>query len=266
MLFSATISSSVKDFTLSGIKDYKMVQVDKESKLSDELKCQFYLTRSVEKTAVLLYVMQELIDMETPEHQTIVFAATRHHVEYLHEVCRQAGLKTTYIFGMMEQSVREERLASFRKKQSKFLIVTDLAARGIDIPLLDNVIHYDFPTSMKLFIHRAGRTARAGHKGSSYCLLTNDEYAYAHDLSIYVGRKIDRNVSNPETFCVGSIPQRTVDEYSEYITKLHSRNPLAITALKESMVKSMSKYNMTKDAASSAGMAAARNRPLEVHP
>ena len=61
LLFSATISSQVKDFTLSGIKDYKIIQVDKESKLSDELKLNFFLVRSGEKAAALLYVMRELI-------------------------------------------------------------------------------------------------------------------------------------------------------------------------------------------------------------
>jgi ATP-dependent RNA helicase DDX54/DBP10 len=68
------------------------------------------------------------------------------------------------------------------------LIVTDLAARGIDIPLLENVIHYDFPTKLKLFIHRSGRTARAGQAGTSYSLISPDELAYMHDLSIFVGR------------------------------------------------------------------------------
>lgn len=102
---------------------------------------------------------------------------------------RAAGFRVTYIYGAMDQTTREERLMKFRIKKFNFLIVTDLAARGIDIPLLENVIHYDFPTSLKLFIHRSGRTARAGQKGTAYCLVTGDEVAYLHDLSIYVGRK-----------------------------------------------------------------------------
>lgn len=162
LLFSATISNSVRDFTLSGIKDYKMVQVDRESKLSDDLKCHFIQCRTIDKTGSILYIMQELIDFQNPDHQSIIFAATRHHVEFLHETCRQASLKTTFIYGAMDQSTREERLALFRQKKVNYLIVTDLAARGIDIPLLQNVIHYDFPPSLKLFIHRSGRTARAG--------------------------------------------------------------------------------------------------------
>lgn len=61
LLFSATISSDVRDFTLSGIKDYKMVQVDKESKLSDDLKCNFFIVKSFEKIAALLFIMREMI-------------------------------------------------------------------------------------------------------------------------------------------------------------------------------------------------------------
>ena len=64
LLFSATISSDVKDFTLSGIKDYKMVQVDKESKLSDDLKCNFFVVKSFEKIASLLFIMQELVELK----------------------------------------------------------------------------------------------------------------------------------------------------------------------------------------------------------
>ena len=89
----------------------------------------------------------------------------------------------------MDQQTREERLMKFRTKKIKFLIVTDLAARGIDIPLLQNVIHFDYPPNKKLFIHRSGRTARAGQKGTSYALIAGGEMAYLHDLSIFVGKK-----------------------------------------------------------------------------
>ena len=70
----------------------------------------------------------------------------------------------------------------FRHKKVNFLIVTDLAARGIDIPLLQNVIHYDFPASLKLYIHRSGRTARAGKSGKSMIYLMSNEESYAQFL------------------------------------------------------------------------------------
>ena len=78
--------------------------------------------------------------------------------------------------------------------------MTDLAARGLDVPLLANVIHFDFPTKLKMFIHRSGRTARNGEKGTAYCLVNKEEMGYMHDLSIFVGRKYDNleeNIDNP---------------------------------------------------------------------
>jgi ATP-dependent RNA helicase DDX54/DBP10 len=132
-----------------------------------------------------MYILNEHIESG---QQSIIFAATRYHVEYLHELLAKSGFQSVYIYGAMDQHTREERLVSFRKKYVNVLIVTDLAARGIDIPLLENVIHFDFPTKLKLFIHRSGRTARAGQSGTSYSLITPDELAYMHDLSIFVGR------------------------------------------------------------------------------
>ena len=85
----------------------------------------------------------------------------------------------------MDQRAREDKLIEFRRKYINFMFVTDLAARGIDIPYLENVIHFDFPTKLKLFIHRAGRTARAGRSGVSYGIVTQEELAYLHDLSIF---------------------------------------------------------------------------------
>lgn len=286
LLFSATISSQVRDFALSGIKDYRMLQVDKESKLSDDLKLHFMMVRSGEKSAALLYIMRELIEYQnTPEHpqQTIIFGATRYHVEYMYELATHAGFKCTFIYGAMDQRTREERLILFRHKKVNFLIVTDLAARGIDIPLLDNVIHYDFPPKMKLFIHRAGRTARNGQKGISYSLITKEEVPYMHDLSIYVGRKyydgasvtddgntlisIEDVLTDPIHICFGKLPQSTLDEYNLVHSSLHERFPTLLDPLQRSMILSLLKYNKNKDPASQAAVTATRNILLpRIHP
>lgn len=154
------------------------------------------------------------------------------------------------------------------------MIVTDLAARGIDIPLLQNVIHYDFPPSLKLFIHRAGRTARAGQKGTSYALITNNELAYMHDLSVFVGRKLQtfeedpnekKQTESPEYFTFGTLPQKSLDEYSETAEKLSKKN-LAIETLLKSMKNSLAKYNRTREEASKLGMQTVRDLNVGVHP
>jgi ATP-dependent RNA helicase DDX54/DBP10 len=141
------------------MKDYKMVQVDKDSKLSDNLKLHFFVVRTQEKEAALFYLLRERVKAG---EQTIIFGATRYHCEYLYEMSMRSGMKSALIYGAMDQRAREDQLYKFRKKFVSFLFVTDLAARGLDIPLLENVVHYDFPTKLKLFIHRSGRTARAG--------------------------------------------------------------------------------------------------------
>jgi ATP-dependent RNA helicase DDX54/DBP10 len=172
--------------------------------------------RSVEKDAILLYTLRNKVEKG---EQTIVFCATKYHVEYLYELAVKAGLKSTFIYGSMDQRAREEKLIDFRKKRVHFLFVTDLAARGIDIPMLENVVHYDFPTKIKMFIHRAGRTARAGKSGNCYAIITQEELAYMHDLSIFVGRDHINSISNetqltdPAVMCYGSIPQPIIDDH-----------------------------------------------------
>lgn len=99
-------------------------------------------------------------------------------------------------------------------------MTTDVAARGLDIPLLDNVINYDFPAKPKLFIHRAGRAARAGRKGSAYSLLTRDEIPYLLDLHLFLSRPLfpapnvalaqaskDAEDLDPTSSTFGSFPQ-----------------------------------------------------------
>lgn len=82
------------------------------------------------------------------------------------------GIAAAAVYGAMDQTARNISVGKFRAGKVTFLIVTDVAARGIDIPLLDNVINYDFPPKPKLFVHRAGRAARAGRSGTAYSLLT----------------------------------------------------------------------------------------------
>jgi len=72
----------------------------------------------------------------------------------------------------------------------QILVVTDVAARGIDVPLLDNVINYDFPSKPKLFVHRCGRAARAGRSGTAVSLVEPDELPFLYDLSLYLGRPV----------------------------------------------------------------------------
>lgn len=100
-------------------------------------------------------------------------------------------------------------------------------------------------------------------------MVTQEELAYAHDLSTFVGRKLrsdKESNEDPSCFSWGTLPQKKIDQYNQYAAKLIDRNPVLLNALKESMQKSMQKYNKTKDAASQSGITAAREMTVKVHP
>ena len=96
----------------------------------------------------------------------------------------------SYIYGTLDQHARKNQLYQFRVGLTNVLVVTDVAARGIDIPVLANVINFTLPASSKIFIHRVGRTARAGNKGWAYSIVNEKELPYLLDLELFLGKKI----------------------------------------------------------------------------
>ena len=94
------------------------------------------------------------------------------------------------VHGSMDQSARKIHLAKFRARRARFLVVTDIAARGVDLPMLDNVINFDFPPKPKLFIHRVGRTARQGRNGTAFSFFNREELPYVFDLHLYLSKQI----------------------------------------------------------------------------
>ena len=123
-------------------------------------------------------------------HQTLVFVSTKHHVEYISAVLTKAGYAVSSIYGSMDQTARRLHLAKFRAGRTSVLVVTDLAARGIDVPGVENVINYDFPNGTRAFVHRVGRTARAGRKGWAFTLVTQAELPHLLDLELFLTRPV----------------------------------------------------------------------------
>lgn len=152
--------------------------------------------------------------------QSIVFAATKHHVEYLSTMLVTAGYAVSSIYGAMDQVARLSQLGRFRAGKTSVMVVTDLAARGIDIPLLPNVINYDFPTSARTFVHRVGRTARAGRKGWAYSFVTNSELPHLFDLQLFLGRPLIPAPTSTDDFAnnlvLGTVPRDRLDLDSDH--------------------------------------------------
>lgn len=90
------------------------------------------------------------------------------------------------MYSSLDQQARKIAVASFKSKIVRIMLVTDVAARGIDIPLLDHVINFSFPAKPKLFVHRVGRVARAGRFGTAFSFVSPDEAAYLQDLHLFL--------------------------------------------------------------------------------
>ena len=186
-LLSATMPRAVVKFARAGLSNPVLVRLDAETKVSDQLRMAFFTLCGQEKAAALLYIMSSGKMIDAAAQQTIIFAATRYHVEFLHELLSGSNVASVPVHGSMDMTARKINMAKFRSKKATVLIVTDVAARGIDLPRLDNVINFDFPCKPKLFVHRVGRAARAGKSGTALSLVAPDEVAYMADLHAFLG-------------------------------------------------------------------------------
>lgn len=224
LLFSATLPKVLVEFAKAGLSDPVLVRLDVESKLPNTLKLSFLSCNSDEKPAALLCLIKHVISRNT---QIFVFAATKHHVEYLHKLLQVSGIRSTYLYSDLDPSARKINAAKFQMRKVQVLIVTDVAARGIDIPHLDAVINYNFPAKPKLFVHRVGRCARAGREGHAYSLLASDECCYFLDLLLFLGRPLNLVENEGDEIkedAVGCIPQSLIEEELSRILQLHETN------------------------------------------
>jgi ATP-dependent RNA helicase DDX54/DBP10 len=286
LLFSATLPKSLVEFARAGLQDPSLVRLDAESKVSPDLESAFFSVKSAEKEGALLHILNDLIKMPTgppenaqnaaeanskkrkrgadgpgpkqkpTEHSTIIFAATKHHVDYLASLLRLSGFAVSHAYGSLDQTARNMQVEDFRTGMTNILVVTDVAARGIDIPVLANVINYDFPPQPKIFVHRVGRTARAGQRGWSYSLVRDTDAPYLLDLQLFLGRRLllgresGTSVNYAEDVIVGALLRDKLEATTEWITKLLGDDD-DLNALRTVAGKGEKLYIRTRNSASS---------------
>ncbi|XP_014853315.1 PREDICTED: ATP-dependent RNA helicase DDX54 isoform X2 [Poecilia mexicana] len=224
LLFSATLPKLLVEFARAGLTEPVLIRLDVDTKLSDQIKLSFFHLRVDDKPALLLHLLR---NVAKPQEQTVVFAATKHHVEYLNELLSSEGIECAYIYSALDQTARKINIGKFVHRKAMVLIVTDVAARGIDIPLLDNVINYNFPSKAKLFLHRVGRVGRAGRSGTAYSMVCPDEMPYVYDLHLFLGRPVqfataDRTQDSDGVF--GRVPQSILDDEGSHLITAHENS------------------------------------------
>ena len=252
LLFSATLPTSVAEFAKAGLNNPVLIRLDSEDKISQDLTMSFFPVKPAEKDAALLVILRRVI--QVPRHredgcqgaQAIVFVATKHHVEYVTVLLQAAGYRAAHIYGSLDQVARQQQLHSFRTGHTDVLVVTDVAARGIDIPVMENVINYSFPTGARVFVHRVGRTARAGRKGAAWSLITREDMPYLFDLEAFLGVSL----TDVEVAAFGAIPQILIDDQVEHIAAGLDNTSPDLPALRIVMGKGQSMFERSRSKAS----------------
>jgi len=288
LLFSATLPKSLVEFARAGLQEPQLVRLDADSKISPDLESAFFTLKSQEREGALLHILADIIKIPTgkteaalrakeeasknskkrkredtdsirvkgspTQHSTIIFAATKHHVDYLASLLRLSGFAVSHAYGSLDQTARKIQVSEFTTGMTHILVVTDVAARGIDIPVLANVINYDFPAQPKIFVHRVGRTARAGQRGWSYNLCRDADLPYLLDLQLFLGRRLilegsGADLNYADDIVAGSLVRDKLERNCEWVSKLLDED-LDLLALRSVATKGEKLYLKTRNSAS----------------
>ena len=169
-MFSATIPHRVQSLAQEFMNDPGFLSLSVGKVSVDAIEHRYHVVDAMEKDRVLA----RILEMENPE-SAIIFCNTKRDVEYLATFLRNYGYNADEISGDLSQRAREAVMDRIRRNELRFLVATDVAARGIDISDLSHVIMYDVPQDSEYYVHRAGRTARAGKAGIAIVLATRGD-------------------------------------------------------------------------------------------
>lgn len=186
LLFSATIPFKVEQLANTLLNNPERVEVTPNSSTSKNVNQVLYYVPKRNKIELCLHLLRNTI-----KGSILIFRRTKFGVEKLEQTLLKNGYKVTSLHGDKNQNDRQTALKQLKSKQVNILIATDVAARGIDIDHLDAVINFDLPNVPETYVHRIGRTARAGNTGTSYSFCSADEKTYVTTIQQLIQMQLD---------------------------------------------------------------------------
>lgn len=189
LLFSATFSKEIKKMSGEFLTNPVLVEATPENTTSEKVDHKIYLADKGNKTALTIKLISE-----GGWSQVLVFTRTKHGANRLSQKLDKKGISSAAIHGNKTQNARTRALAGFKNGEIRVLVATDIAARGLDIPLLPYVINFELPNVAEDYVHRIGRTGRAGASGNAISLVCVDEYDYLKGIERLLNQKLPSEI------------------------------------------------------------------------
>jgi len=191
LFFSATMPNEIQSLANAILTDPQKVEVAPVSSTADTIK-QWLFFVDKENKKLLLASMLKDEDIKS----VLVFTRTKHGADKVVKDLVRLGIKSEAIHGNKSQNARQRALTNFKERTTRVLVATDIAARGIDIDELTHVINYELPNVPETYVHRIGRTGRAGLSGVAFSFCESEELPYLKDIQKLIGKQINVNTSH----------------------------------------------------------------------
>jgi ATP-dependent RNA helicase RhlE len=192
MLFSATMPQGVSQLVNSILIDPVRIEVEQNSSTVKSIKQAVYFVDGIDKTALLIHLLKNKDIVSA-----LVFTRTKRRADKVTKSLEKEGIKSQAIHGDKSQNLRQAALNGFKSRQLRVLVATDVAARGIDVEELSHVINYDLPNVPETYIHRIGRTGRAGLGGTAISFCDNQEKPDLRNIEKLTAKSIEIIKSHP---------------------------------------------------------------------
>ncbi|MDG0810790.1 DEAD/DEAH box helicase [Cohnella rhizosphaerae] len=205
LLFSATMPTEITKMVQTILVNPAKVEVTPVSSTAERIEQSVYLVDKANKQTLLLDLLRD-----KKIASALVFTRTKHGADRVVRHLAKAGVSSAAIHGNKSQNARQNALAGFKNGTTRILVATDIAARGIDIDELPYVINFNLPNEPETYVHRIGRTGRAGLSGTAISLCEEEELPYLRDIQKLIGKKIPEITGHP--YPLGSAPSEPKEE------------------------------------------------------
>lgn len=192
LFFSATMPTEIQKLSSTILTNPKKVEVAPVSSTAETIEQHLFYVDKGDKNSLLLHVLNN-----AALTSVLVFTRTKHGADKVVKVLQRNNIKSLAIHGNKSQNARQNALKSFKDKTIRILVATDIASRGIDVELLEYVINYEIPNIPETYVHRIGRSGRAGASGIAYSFCDDEEREYIRDIEKLIKNQIPVVTDHP---------------------------------------------------------------------